>query len=161
MKKILLSLVSAVIIASLFVGCSPNNSSSTTGANINIKDTITSVYNDKMNGADNWLTDTDQTALAQTYGMNFDNIEEFYGKVPMMNVHSTAVIGAKAKPGKASEVKKELEKYHTQTGKNFETYLPDQYEITKNAKYVEKGDYVFLVMSENVDDVYNAIQSKF
>lgn len=184
MKRLGLIIATVLIASVMFVGCkgddssssmidsSGSSSSSTTdssGTNsdtnsdtaFNMKDTITSVYNNAMFGEDDWLDDVDQTMLGEVHGMKFDNIEEIHGKVPGKNTQATAIIGAKAKPGKVSEAKVELTKYLDSMKTSFKEYLPDQYEITNNAQFVEDGDYVYLVMSENVDDVVKELKTHF
>lgn len=187
MKKIFLSVAATLIMGAMLVSCggdddldssmnssdpsssltssgssseNSNGNNSTTGE-FDLNGTITSMYNDHMDGADDWLSDADPTMLMESHEMNFDNIEEFYGKIPDKNTHASAIIGAKAKSGKVAEAKAELTKYLDRTKSSFENYLPDQYDIAKNAQFVEEGDYIFLVMADKADDIVDAIKAKF
>lgn len=56
----------------------------------------------------------------------------------------------KAKEGKADAVKESLEEKLAQLTKTFETYLQDQYEIAKAGKVVVNGDYVALLVLEDI-----------
>ncbi len=142
-------------------GNSDDSGSGENTGNFSIKDVVENVYNDLMGGKDNWLSEADQSTMETAYDMDFSNIEEFYGRMPLTNVHASAVIAARAADGKTEEVKKELLKYQAAMEKSFERYLPDQYDITQNYRFVENGNYVILVMAENAEDIEKALGDAF
>lgn len=147
---------------------SPNNdgSNDTIGENIvhgaiSLKNTIENIYNNVMNGADDWLSTMDEENMKTAYEMDFSNFEEFYGRIPKANVHATSVIGVKAKPGKKEQAKAELMKYEAAMEHNFERYLPEQYDMVKDYRIVEDGDYLILVIAENADDIEKELGKVF
>jgi hypothetical protein len=44
-------------------------------------------------------------------------------------------------------------KYQAALSDNFDQYLPDQYEMVQDYRMIEEGDYLFLVIAENADEV--------
>lgn len=190
MKSIFLTAATVLTAVTLFTGCSRTDDNSSSGGDLSdsgvqsdgsgstdgsddssgmlddsgsfsIKDTVESVYNDLMGGEDNWLSEAEQNTMETAYDMDFSNIEEFYGRIPGTNVHATSVIVARAADGKTEEVKKELLKYQAAVEGNFKQYLPDQYELTRNYRIVESGNYVALVMAENAEDIEKALDDAF
>ncbi len=137
------------------------NNESKPDSNFSLTDTIEGVYRDIMNGADDWLAEMDMNTMKTGYGIDFSNFEEYYGRIPKANVHATTVIGVKAKEGKKEEARAELMKYQQAMVKNFERYLPEQYDIVKDYRIVENGDYMVLVIAENADDVEKAVEEAF
>ncbi len=55
-----------------------------------LEEMVEGVYNDFMNGADNWLDKMDEDTMKTAYDMDFSNFDEYYGRVPGKNVHATA-----------------------------------------------------------------------
>ena len=80
----------------------------------------------------------------------------------MMNVKTNEIAILKVKdekdiPKAESAVKQRAENVK----KQFETYLPDQYENAKNYKLMTKGKYVLFVISEDADKLVNVYNSFF
>ncbi len=126
-----------------------------------LEDAVEGVYNDLMNGADNWLDKMDGETMKTAYDMDFSNFDEYYGRIPRTNVHASSVIGVKIKDGKKAEARAELMKYQAAMEKNFEKYLPEQYDIVKDYRIIEKGDYMVLVIADNADDIETAFGDAF
>ena len=126
-----------------------------------LEDTIENVYNDVMNGADNWLGKMDENTMKTAYDMDFSYFDEYYGRIPQKNTHATSVIGVKVKDGKKAEARAELMKYQAAMEKNFERYLPDQYDMVKDYRIIENGDYMVLVIADNADDIETAFGDAF
>lgn len=126
-----------------------------------LEDTIENVYNDLMNGADDWLSAMDEETMKTAYDMDFSNFDEYYGRIPKANVHATSIIGVKVKNGKKEEARAELMKYQAAMEQNFERYLPDQYDLVKDYRIIENGDYMVLVIADNADDIETAFGDAF
>lgn len=135
-----------------------NNGNTVAGT---LADTIENVYNDVMNGADNWLGEMDENTMKTAYDMDFSYFDEYYGRIPQKNTHATSVIGVKVKDGKKAEARAELMKYQAAMEKNFERYLPDQYDLVKDYRIIENGDYMVLVIADNADDIETAFGDAF
>lgn len=82
-----------------------------------------------------------------------DEVEEVIGKMPMMNVQASMYLVIKAKDGAVDSVKTKVENYGTAYEEQWATYLPQQYELVKQRKIGVKGNYVYLIISENAADL--------
>lgn len=91
-------------------------------------------------------------------GINAADVENYAISVSPMNTKAYGIAVVKPVAGKEDTVKAALENFVTTQQKNFETYLPDQYEIAKAGyvKTMEDGTLV-MVVSENQDTVYESI----
>ena len=138
----------------------PDDSQSSATGNA-LGDMVDKIYNDWMDGQDNWLGTLSEEDMATAYDMDFSNIEAYYGRVPQTNVHASSIIAVKAKPGKAEQAKAELMKYEAAVEKSFEKYLPEQYDMVKDYRIVESGDYLALIIADNADDVESAFEEAF
>lgn len=94
------------------------------------------------------LDHTDEKmTLAYQESLTADMVEDFAGLMPMMQ-STTEVALFKAKDGDVQTIIKALEERQANQIKVFEQYLPDQYEIIKESKIVDKGDYVYFISAE-------------
>lgn len=94
------------------------------------------------------LDHTDEKmTLAYQDTLKADMVEDFAGLMPMMQ-STTEVALFKAKDGDVQSIVKALEERQANQIKVFEQYLPDQYEIIKASKIVDKGDYVYFISAE-------------
>lgn len=82
-----------------------------------------------------------------------DEVEEVIGKMPMMNVQASMYLVIKAAEGAVDSVKTKVEQYGTSYEEQWATYLPEQYELVKQRKIGVKGNYVYLIISENAADL--------
>ena len=97
--------------------------------------------------------DVEAELLASLMNINTENVEQVVGKFPMMNVHASMYMIIKAKEGTVETVKTEVETYATSYEEQWERYLPEQYELVKNRKLGVYGDYVYLIISENAEEL--------
>ena len=72
-----------------------------------------------------------------------------------MNTSADHLIGVKVKEGKVDTVRKALEARKEQVLKNFQEYLPDQYEKAQAGRIIEKGNYLFLVIAGDSEKGYD------
>lgn len=91
--------------------------------------------------------------LNTIYGINTENVEQVVGKMPMMNVQASMYLVIKAAEGAVDSVKTKVEQYGTSYEAQWATYLPEQYELVKQRKIGVKGNYVYLIISENAADL--------
>lgn len=91
--------------------------------------------------------------LGTVLQINADEVEEVIGKMPMMNVQASMYIVIKAKDGAVDSVKTKVENYGTAYEEQWATYLPAQYELVKQRKIGVKGNYVYLIISENSSEL--------
>lgn len=93
----------------------------------------------------------DKEMLADIYGVNTENVEEFVAEAPMMSAHVDTFIAIKAVKGKGEEVEKELQAYLDYVVENSVNY-PMNVAKVQAGKVVRHGDYVFYVMLGKYDD---------
>ena len=91
--------------------------------------------------------------LGTVLQISADEVEEVIGKMPMMNVQASMYLVIKAKDGAVDSVKTKVENYGTAYEEQWATYLPQQYELVKQRKIGVKGNYVYLIISENAADL--------
>ena len=97
--------------------------------------------------------DIDNTILVDVFQLDDSHVESHIGKMPMMNVHASMYLIVEANEGKAEEVKENLEIYAEAYEATWERYLPEQYELVKDRKIGVQGDYVYLIIAENADEI--------
>ena len=98
----------------------------------------------------------DQQSLQEGFGLNPDDIEEYYGEYSAVNTSADHIIGVKVKDGKVDEVKSALESHKQEIVDNFEEYLPDQYDKAQAGKIIQKGNYLFLVIAGDSEKGYDS-----
>lgn len=98
----------------------------------------------------------DQQSLQEVFGLNPDDIEEYYGEYSAVNTSADHIIGVKVKDGKVDEVKSALESHKQEIVDNFEEYLPDQYDRAQAGKIIQKGNYLFLVIAGDSEKGYDS-----
>ena len=103
----------------------------------------------------NELATTDVTVetLGTVLQITPDEVEAVIGKMPMMNVHASMYLVIQAKDGAVDSVKTKVENYGTAYEEQWATYLPAQYELVKQRKIGVKGNYVYLIVSENSSEL--------
>ncbi|MBP2000755.1 soluble cytochrome b562 [Paenibacillus shirakamiensis] len=83
-------------------------------------------------------------------------------RMPLMNVKTNEIAILKVKDAKdLATVQASLKQRATDVQKQFEHYLPDQYENAKNYKIVTEGNYVFYVISDKADTLVGIFQGFF
>ncbi|MDD3303803.1 MAG: DUF4358 domain-containing protein [Clostridia bacterium] len=104
------------------------------------------------------MMDITKDVATSIYNIPESDIEEIYGKMPMMNVQASTYLMIKAVDGKAGEVKQKLEEYGNKYQEQWETYLPAQLELVKNRIIVQKGNYVYMIIAENATELEKLIK---
>lgn len=96
--------------------------------------------------------------LENTYGIKKDMVEEYLIKVPTILVSSNTYVIVKPTTGNKEEVKEKLDTYMKNLETQWETYLPDQYELVKNRLVEEYGDYLIYIVSKDNNKVLETIK---
>lgn len=97
-------------------------------------------------------------SIEDTLGIKKDQVEEFLMATPMMIVRSDTYIIVKPSKGNKEVVKEKIDEYMSNLEIQWETYLPEQYELVKNRLEKELGDYLIYVVSIDNDLVYKTIK---
>lgn len=100
----------------------------------------------------------DRDMWLQLLGLTSADVENYAISVSPMNIKAYGVAVIKPVAGKEETVKAGLENFVATQQKNFENYLPDQYEIAKAGKVEQLEDgTLIMVVGENQDALYESI----
>ena len=92
--------------------------------------------------------------LKDLYNIDAAKLADYSVRVPMMNVKTNEIAIFKVNDAKdISEIEAAVKQRAENVQKQFEHYLPDQYENAKNYKLLTKGNYVLFVISDNADEL--------
>lgn len=92
----------------------------------------------------------DDAKLKEVFGVNPEDVEEYYGEYSAVNTSADNIVAVKVKSGKMDQVKKALETRRDTVIDNFRDMLPEQLEKAEAGKVIEKGDYLFLVIAGDI-----------
>lgn len=100
--------------------------------------------------------------VKELYNLDPGKLDEYSIRIPMMNVKTNEIAILKVKDAKdVPDVESAAKQRAENVKKQFEHYLPDQYENAKNYKLVTKGNYVLLVISDKADELVKVYNSFF
>lgn len=171
MKKLIALALSTALLAIALVGCGDkNNSVSSQTTNTTSSSSASSaVTEDAYNMSDiisaveavnpiETSRAVDDNFISLDMMLTTDNIEKYEGKISNDQADSALILVVKAVPGKASAVKSEMESYKTSisTGGLYKEFA-DKEAAAKDARIVEKGDYVIMVIANTKGADYNDI----
>lgn len=107
-------------------------------------------------------TDLETDGVKNLYHLDPALLDTYTIKIPLMNVKTNEIAVLKAKNAKdVDTIQEGVKQRAADVQKQFETYLPDQYENAKNYKVVAQGSYVLFVIGENADDIVTAFNGFF
>ena len=92
----------------------------------------------------------DADVLTTLYEISEEDYEEVVGQMPMMNIQ--------AKQGKVDAVKEKVDEYAQKQEQIWSTYLPEQYDLVKARRSNVVGDYVYLIIAENAEEIEGLIK---
>lgn len=104
------------------------------------------------------VADVDNEVLTSYMQVDTANVEEVYGKMPMMNVQASMYILIKAKDGTVETVKQNVEAFGQRYEDQWAMYLPAQHELVQNRKIGVIGNYVYMIIAENADEMVSLIK---
>lgn len=156
MKRLIKSL-SILLLCTSLVACGSNKSN---GAEL--KDGLTSkdvVEKVEEKAPMQMPMELDEEMAKDLAKLNLDDVEDYAIKKAMIinSADITAIV--KAKDGKVESVKTALQEM-LDTEKN-NAYLPDQKEKLENAILTEKGNYVILLVNEDIKAAEEAVNECF
>jgi len=171
MKKLIAIVMTLVMILGAFAACSKGESSSSAASSAAPAPSSSSVASSQPSSAAPAPVDADLKAIAAeidqkigiamkaeldeellvaAFNLNAEDFEEATGIGTMINTKVNNIVLVKAKEGKVENVKKSLEDKLQQLRDQFETYLQDQFEVAKEGKVLVNGNYVALLILEDV-----------
>jgi len=102
--------------------------------------------------------DIDKETLNSLMQIEESSVEELVGKMPMMNVHASMYVIIKTTDDKVDEVLQKVKDYAVSYEEQWERYLPEQYELVKNRKVGKVGNYVYMIVAENAEELEKNIK---
>ena len=158
MKKQSFVLMLAVILTLALSACS-SNKAATIESTVPVKEMVDKMITEVEQPG---LIELDEDSVKQQYHLDPSLLEEYTVRIPMMNVKSNEVSVFKVKDEKdVPTIETAIKQRAEDVQKQFETYLPDQYENAKNYKLVTKGNYLLFVISEDADELVKSFDSFF
>lgn len=100
--------------------------------------------------------------VKEFYHIDPEKLDDYSIRMPMMNIKTNEIAILKVKDTKdVADIEQAMKQRAEDVKKQFETYLPDQYENAKNYKLITKGNYILLVISEEADELVKVYDSFF
>lgn len=156
-KKVLVGVIIAIVVVVLLIGgyfIFSNKEKTAKNLDLStISNNITSSGFSEMS-----TLDIDKDTLSTYFQVDTANVVEVYGKMPMMNVQASMYVLVKATEGKVEDVKQNLETFGQSYEEQWSRYLPAQHELVQNRKIGIVGDYVYLIIAENADELVKLIK---
>lgn len=111
---------------------------------------------------ENIVTEIDSSTIYNNYNINTNSLEGYisYGPITYMNVQELTVFKEDDKD-KRIEIKNKINEYINKKILTFQGYGEAQVELLKNSVVEIKGDYVFCIILDNSDEVWQNITKLF
>lgn len=108
------------------------------------------------------VTEIDSSTIYNNYNINTNSLEGYisYGPITYMNVQELTVFKEDDKD-KRIEIKNEINEYINKKILTFQGYGEAQVELLKNSVVEIKGDYVFCIILDNSEEVWQNITKLF
>ena len=111
--------------------------------------------------AEGKLTELDPQYLSNYYGIDTADLDEYVfaqSDTPESSAETIIIIKS-ADTSKFDSYKTSFENYKKQKSQELTNYnLPDQAKLVDKSKVVEKGNYLYLVISKNADEIIATIE---
>ncbi|WP_313892740.1 DUF4358 domain-containing protein [Psychrobacillus sp.] len=158
MKKRMVLLILTLVLGMVIAACSGDKS-----ANIEAKLSAKEMIDQMMEKVEQpSLMELQPDEVKSLYNIEPEKLEDFSIRIPMMNVKTNEIAILKVKDAKdVADVELAVKERAESVQKQFEHYLPDQYENAKNYKLITKGNYVLLIISDKPDELVEVYESFF
>ncbi|MEK4630444.1 DUF4358 domain-containing protein [Solibacillus sp. FSL R7-0682] len=159
MKKLQLLFIATIIGGLLMAGCSKDDTTAPVEPKLTPNEMVEEMLEKVEQPA---LMELPAEQVKDIYNIDPEKFEEYAIRIPMMNVKTNEIAILKVRNTEdISEVEEAVKQRAEMVKKQFETYLPDQFENAKNYKLVTKGNYVLFVISEEADELVKVYDSFF
>ena len=85
-------------------------------------------------------------------------IKNIIGREPIVHTKSSMYMIIETDSDSIQDVKLALESYGSEYDEEWKSYLPDQYELVKNREIGIRGNYVYMIVSENPEKILELIK---
>ena len=96
--------------------------------------------------------------INEIFDIDENYINGVIGKIPLIDIYSSMYIVIEAKQGYEDIILQKLQEYGKKYEEKWSTYMEDQYQIVLNRNVDKKGRYVYMVVSDDVDEILNYIK---
>lgn len=97
--------------------------------------------------------------ITNYYGIDLSVLEEYVFEMSEAATSAETIVIMKANDGEDTGVLADsLQEVRSSKAAEMENYLPDQFEIVEKSEVKIKGDYVYLVISEQADAILEIIE---
>lgn len=157
---IIISIVLVIIIGiALVIFLNYNNSTSNKDENISISldelDKKIEQSNEFEFSKMNPITDDEASAK---FLIDKSKIKRIIGREPIVHTKSGMYVVIETDSDNIQDVKLALESYGREYDEEWKSYLIDQYELVKNREIGIRGNYVYMIVSENPEKVIDLIK---
>lgn len=146
LKRMLFLLIAPVMLLGLLTGC---------GSDVTAAKPLSEIYSDiekKVALPD--MLDLNQSDLVSFMGIKEELYTEAAAHIPIDAVLGDMILIFKAADETAFEdLKTKVERYRSQKLSEMENYIPSEYEKIDQSEIVEKGLYLWLVVSDDADAI--------
>ncbi|KGR79075.1 DUF4358 domain-containing protein [Ureibacillus manganicus] len=158
MKKLQMFFMITIIGGLLLAGCSQGAPSA-----VEPELTTTQMVDEMLSKVEQpMMMELTDNQVKDIYNIDLEDLEDYAIRIPMMNIKTNEIAILKVKDSsKVSAVEEAVKQRAESVQKQFETYLPDQYENAKNYNLVTKGNYILFVISEQSDELIEIYDSFF
>ncbi|KMY48679.1 DUF4358 domain-containing protein [Peribacillus loiseleuriae] len=158
MKKRMMVFMFTLVLGMVITGCSKDKSDAIE-AKMPAKEMAEKMVKEVEEPA---LIELQPDEVKEIYNLDPEKLDEYSIRIPLMSVKTNEIAILKVKDAKdVPDVESAVKQRVENVKKQFEHYLPDQYENAKNYKLVTKGNYVLLVISEKADELVKVYDSFF
>lgn len=160
MKKILSFMLLALLVLSVFSGCSTKPSKEDSSSKPKAADPVGAINKIYESIDIEEVFDADDTSLKEVFGIDYQDTEQYFIKYSLAKTGLSAVCIIKPAEGKTQAIKDAYLAKKTACIEQTQSYdILNSYEIAKKAEIYEHGDYVIMLMVEDLDAAHAAIDS--
>lgn len=155
LKLLFICLFIVIVVISIVIvvyNITKNNVKDIDMANLDIEMSVEGNFNN------NRMLDITKQEASEIFGINPEYINEIIGKTPLLNVSSAMYVVVNVVDSKVEDVKGKLDEYAKKYEEEWSSYLEDQYELVKNRQLGNKGNYVYLIISDEPEKLVKLIK---
>lgn len=148
--------IKCLLMVLLLAGCSQPKEEV---KSMNIKEYAVSV---EENYYDTFMTDMNESDFYTMFTLDPEQTKQMVYKEAFLDVKADALVMIEVNDETlVSGVVEVLEKRMAEIQAEFETYIPEVYEIASKGQIIVHGNYIFMIINENVDVIVHEINSNF
>lgn len=154
-KKVIIGIVVAVVVVALVVGAYflfLGGSKEINMEEVSAQIAEAGKFNEMS------MQDIDEEYYQTYMSGKLENVEALVGKFPLINIQSSMYLIIKAKEGTVDTVKQDIEDFAALYEQRWATYLPEQYDYVKNRKVGTVGNYVYIIIAENAEELEKLVK---